>query len=45
MVAEGVRTARSVQALSERHGVEMPIAHQVYGMLFEGADLARRWKP
>lgn len=38
MVAEGVRTARSAKALAERHGVEMPITQQVYGLLFEGRD-------
>ena len=35
MVAEGVRTAHSVHALSMREGVEMPIAEQVYDVLFE----------
>lgn len=38
MVAEGVRTAQSVHALSRREGVEMPIAEQVYRTLFEGVD-------
>ncbi len=38
MVAEGVRTTRSACALAEREGVEMPIARQVYRVLFEGAD-------
>jgi glycerol-3-phosphate dehydrogenase (NAD(P)+) len=38
MVAEGVRTAKSVHALSQRHGVEMPISEQVYRVLFEGLD-------
>ena len=37
MVAEGVRTARAAQRLSEEYGVEMPIAHQVYQILFAGA--------
>ncbi|HTX54380.1 MAG TPA: NAD(P)H-dependent glycerol-3-phosphate dehydrogenase [Candidatus Baltobacteraceae bacterium] len=35
MVAEGVRTARSVYHLSERHGVEMPICRQTYRILYE----------
>ena len=35
MVAEGVRTTRSACALSNRLGVEMPIAQAVYGVLFE----------
>jgi glycerol-3-phosphate dehydrogenase (NAD(P)+) len=38
MVAEGVRTAKSVHALAQREGVEMPISEQVYRVLFEGAD-------
>jgi len=35
MVAEGVRTARSVCNLSNRLGVEMPICHQTYRILYE----------
>jgi glycerol-3-phosphate dehydrogenase (NAD(P)+) len=38
MVAEGVRTTRSAVALAHRHGVEMPIAESVYGVLFDNAD-------
>ena len=38
MVAEGVKTARSVYSLSRRLGVEMPISHAVYHILHE--DLA-----
>jgi len=38
MVAEGVRTTRAVTELAEREGIEMPIAEQVYEVLFEGAD-------
>ena len=37
-VAEGVATARAVQALAEREGVEMPISEEVYRILVEGAD-------
>jgi glycerol-3-phosphate dehydrogenase (NAD(P)+) len=36
MVAEGVETTKSAQALSIKHGVEMPITGQVYSVLFEG---------
>jgi glycerol-3-phosphate dehydrogenase (NAD(P)+) len=36
MVAEGVRTAKSAKALSERLDVEMPITQEVYAMLYEG---------
>jgi glycerol-3-phosphate dehydrogenase (NAD(P)+) len=53
MVAEGVRTSRSVFALAQRLGVEMPIVEQVYALLYTGkpphqvvADLlAREAKP
>jgi glycerol-3-phosphate dehydrogenase (NAD(P)+) len=36
MVAEGVKTARSVYNLSNRLGVEMPISHAVYKILYKG---------
>ena len=32
-VVEGIKTAEEVWRLSRRHGVEMPIAEQVYGIL------------
>jgi glycerol-3-phosphate dehydrogenase (NAD(P)+) len=35
MVAEGVRTTKSAMGLSEKFGVEMPIAQQVHDILFE----------
>ncbi|MFH1313871.1 MAG: NAD(P)H-dependent glycerol-3-phosphate dehydrogenase [Candidatus Eisenbacteria bacterium] len=35
MVAEGVRTTRSAVGLAERYKVEMPIASEVYKILFE----------
>ena len=34
-LAEGVYTTRALVALSKKHGVDMPIAHAVYDMLFE----------
>jgi len=34
-VAEGVKTSRSVRQLSERHGIEMPIAAEMYQVLYE----------
>lgn len=34
-VVEGVSTCRSVVALAARYGVEMPITHAVYDVLFE----------
>jgi len=38
MVAEGVRTTRSVYDLSRKHSIEMPISTEVYRMLFEGKE-------
>jgi len=38
MVAEGVRTCRSVMEMSNKYDVEMPICHQVYDVLFENKD-------
>jgi glycerol-3-phosphate dehydrogenase (NAD(P)+) len=38
MVAEGVKTARSLYNLSRRLDVEMPIAHAVYRVLHEDLD-------
>lgn len=35
-VAEGVLTARSVYQLARKRGINMPIAEQVYRVLFEG---------
>ncbi|MEJ2656331.1 MAG: NAD(P)-dependent glycerol-3-phosphate dehydrogenase [Desulfobacterales bacterium] len=36
MVAEGVKTAKSVYNLSKNLGVEMPICHEVYHILYDG---------
>lgn len=36
MVAEGVKTARSIYNLSRRLEVEMPICHEVYHVLYNG---------
>ena len=38
MVAEGVETTRSANALAGKVGVEVPISAEVYKMLFEGKD-------
>ena len=35
MIAEGVRTARSADALAQRHGVALPIAREIAAVLFE----------
>jgi glycerol-3-phosphate dehydrogenase (NAD(P)+) len=50
---EGVETTRSVLALADRHGIEMPITEEVYRVLFEGKPapdalvdlMSRRPKP
>ena len=38
-VIEGAATCKSVMALAEHHGVEMPIAFAVYEVLFEGKSV------
>ncbi|MGH2727790.1 MAG: NAD(P)H-dependent glycerol-3-phosphate dehydrogenase [Actinomycetota bacterium] len=40
MVAEGVKSARSISALADRHGVDMPIALRVRRIVDEGVDPA-----
>lgn len=56
MVAEGVKTAKSVYNLSRQLGVEMPICHEMYRILYEDLppqeavyrlmtrDLKREWE-
>ncbi len=38
VVAEGVKTAKSVKELSGRLGVETPIANEIYAILYEGKN-------
>ena len=38
MVAEGVASSKSVQQLSDKRGIEMPIVGEVYRVLFEGKN-------
>ena len=38
MVAEGVATAKSVHQLAQKHRVEMPMAEEVYKVLFENKN-------
>ncbi len=53
MVAEGVRTTRSVRDLARRHDIEIPITEEVHAMLYEGKDprisvedlMTREFKP
>lgn len=40
MVAEGVKTTRSVYNLSKKLGVDLPICNEVYAVLFEGRPVA-----
>ena len=35
-VAEGVKTARVVMELATKYDLDMPIAREVYGVLYEG---------
>lgn len=35
-VAEGVKTAKSAWQLAQRHGVDVPIAREVYAIIYEG---------
>jgi len=44
MVAEGVRTARSAVRLADQYGVEMPIAREVYQILFEAKPASQAIK-
>lgn len=37
-VAEGVPTAQSAWALADKHGIETPIIHEVYRILYDGED-------
>ncbi|MBM7556009.1 NAD(P)H-dependent glycerol-3-phosphate dehydrogenase [Halanaerobacter jeridensis] len=38
MVAEGVKTAKAVYEVAEKHGIDMPISNQVYNILFNDKD-------
>jgi len=38
MVAEGVATSKAIHELSQKHHINMPMAHEVYKVLFEGKD-------
>ena len=38
MVAEGVKTTKSVYDLSKKHNVDMPISNWVYNILFNEKD-------
>ena len=38
MVAEGVATSKAIHQLASKHHIDMPMAHEVYHVLFEGKD-------
>ena len=38
MVAEGVKTSKSVHQLAAKYGVEMPITEQVYRVIYKGLE-------
>ena len=40
-VAEGVKTTKSAYDLSKKLGVDMPIVHEMYAVLYEDKPLAR----
>ena len=44
MVAEGVQTCKSVMQLSQRYGVEMPIAREVYSVVHENRTPGRAYR-
>ncbi|MBW2385875.1 MAG: NAD(P)H-dependent glycerol-3-phosphate dehydrogenase [Deltaproteobacteria bacterium] len=44
MVAEGVKTAASVVELAGQHGVEMPIAEEIYAVLYQGRAAADAYR-
>jgi glycerol-3-phosphate dehydrogenase (NAD(P)+) len=43
-VAEGVKSCKSVIELGKRHGVAMPIAHEVYKVVHEGSSPAEAYR-
>ncbi len=38
MVIEGIRTAKAAAELARKYGVEMPITHEVYRIIYEGKN-------
>jgi glycerol-3-phosphate dehydrogenase (NAD(P)+) len=43
-VAEGVKTTRVVMELGAKHGVDLPISKEVYGVLYEGRTAADAYR-
>ncbi len=44
MVAEGVKTCRVVMELADRYGIDMPIAREVYGAVYEGRSALQAYR-
>ncbi len=44
MVAEGVKSSSVVMELSQQYGIDMPIAAEVYGVLYEGRSAAQAYQ-
>ena len=44
MVAEGVKTSKVAVVLGERHGVEMPIANEVFRVIHQGLPAAEAYR-
>jgi glycerol-3-phosphate dehydrogenase (NAD(P)+) len=44
MVAEGIKTSKVAVELAERYGVDMPIAHEVYGVVHEGHPASEAYR-
>ena len=44
MVAEGVKTSRVVVELAERYGVDMPIASEVHGVIYEKRSARKAYR-
>lgn len=39
MVVEGIKTTKSTFDLSKKYNIDMPIAEELYGVLYEGKDV------
>ena len=44
MVAEGIKTSQVVVEVADRYGVEMPIAHEIHGVIHEGRSAADAYR-
>jgi glycerol-3-phosphate dehydrogenase (NAD(P)+) len=44
MVAEGVKSSKVVMELAEKYDLEMPISHEVYKVLYDGANVTEAFR-